>query len=227
MVLKTNKLKTRRFVKRRNKVFRRKNNIKTVVRREISKSEETKFFPQFFTNASALLHNQPYTMSVSQGLVQGSGENQRIGSKIYLRYLKLSGLISNKITTESSTKFRILVLWGPSRFTMGTFIPSALGYTVSEIFYAGVSPIDSLINTNESVRVVYDRLFGIEPSYAAAQSTKKFMINVPIMKYVQYDGNFFRDLQLYVVFVPWTAGGSGATQVGNINMNALLTYKDA
>ena len=205
----------------------RANAVKKIVRRELNKNEETKIWATSDLKSTGLLQNTLYTISPMVVAV-GTGVNQRIGTQIFVRHLKVRLAISNT-NTQSSIQFRILTLWSDKQYALDwTAYGAALGST--DIFYPSNNYTGALINNKLDTRIICDKIYTVKTDISGQLIKKNYSYDCPIMKKVTYLGanNLVKDSQLYIVIIPTTPlGVNGVTAVGDISAQALLTYKDA
>lgn len=204
--------------------------IKSLVKREIQKHEESHTYA-YVASSSTLKHNTLYTTAPTQVVVRGDAGNQRTGDQIYLRYLKLHGVVGNRTTQDQST-FRVLLVKCENRFTATN--PDTTwfsGVGISNIFFAALDYAYALVDPNLECKVLYDKLYTVRANQSGTLNTQQFEASVPIMKMLTYDKQnqtYFKDEQYYWVVIPSTPNGvTGTTDVGLLNLTGIVTYRDS
>lgn len=203
--------------------------VKKIVRREISRAEETKIFATNDLKSTGLLMNTLYTLSPLT-ITGGTGSNQRIGKDIYLRHLKVRLAIQNT-TTQNQVQYRVMVLWSDSQYILDWTTYAGVGIGSSDIFYGSNNYTGALIDNKRNVKIICDKLYTVTAPVSGTLVKKNFSFDCPLFQKVTFinaANNILKDMQLYVVVIPTTpAGTSGVTAVGDFSAQALLTYKDA
>lgn len=204
------------------------NGVKKIVRRELGRQEETKIFTTGDLLNTGLKENTLYTLSPLT-ITTGTGLNQRIGSQIYLRHIKLRMNITNT-TAQPQVQFRVMVVWSDSQYLLDWTTYAGVGLGSSELFYTSNNYTTALINNKLNTKVICDRLFTVNTDVASAVVRRTFSMDCPIYQRITYLGsnNLIKDQQLYVVIIPTTpAGVTGTTSIGSFTAQALVTYKDS
>lgn len=204
------------------------NNVKSIVRRELGRQEETKIFSTSDLLNTGLKENTLYTLSPLT-ITIGGNPVQRIGSQIYLRHLKVRMSIQNT-TTQPQVQFRVMVLWSDSQYLLDWTTYGGAGVGSTEIFYPNNNYTMALINNKLNTKIICDKLFTVKSDISGAVARRNFSLDCPIYQKITYLGtnNFIKDQQLYVVIIPTTPSGTtGVTSVGSFSAQALVTFKDS
>lgn len=221
-----------------------KKTVTAVVKKEIKKAEETKIYYVTAVNSTAVT-NGLYTLSPVQGITQGTGaQGARVGNDIFLQNLTINVLMQS-LANVVQTNFRIMVLWADDMYTAGwNFLGGPLnGLVASDFLLTSSNIYNSLPDFKQDINVLYDQQFSIQSfqattftttantAYNKGQITKKITIPFNGKKVSWTQGSvFFNKKQLYVVIIPNSPDNGitqGVTSVGAIDIQALLSYKDA
>lgn len=208
--------------------------VSALVKRQISRAEETKIYSTGSATSSALTRESIYTLSPLQVITQGTGNYNRIGNDIYLQGIKLNMLFQN-LGQRQTLFYRVAVLWHTSQWNANWTYQDCL--TKNELFYTGSNPMQTPFNTkNTGTTVLYDKVFDMSSTsnngatlfYKQKQFSKFLKIN----KRLTYlaGSNILKSKQLYIVIIPLTIdAGSVAwtTSCGAVDMQSLVYYKDA
>lgn len=207
--------------------------IKRMVKREVQNQEESKYLI-FSGSSQTLTHDNVTTVAPWQTApLQGVAVNQRVGTDIYVKNILLSMNILN--IAGVFAKIRVLGVWldkqipltpavgllhGPAVGVNDLFFTTTLGYT------------HGLINNKLDHTIICDKTYTIKPDYTGEVKNQLIRVNCPINKKVVYTGvaapQFFKDKQLYFVFIPYTPNGTvGTTQVLQVSTDVMMTYKDS
>lgn len=214
--------------------------IKKIVKKEIKKNEETKLF-YASTTASALASNLVYTLSPTQGISVGTSAQARIGNEIFIQNLTLN-MKALSAETIASTNIRVIVMWNDVQKSGGwAFNPT--GLVEADFLLASSDNINSLPNYKLGVNILYDQVISMRSScpvlftatantkFTRSQVLKRVTIPLKGKKVVwEPSTNYFNDKQLYVVIIPQSQDVGvipGVTTVGALDIQALLSFKDA
>lgn len=233
---KANKRARKPAAKRR---LRQKQNVKTMVRREVSRQEETKIFK--FDVSGNLLHNVIYTCAPLGMIATGTDDNQYTGRKIYCRYVTLSGTVF----ASANANVRVIGMWTEKSPPLSGTVPglqnygtvSTTGPFVATDFFTSnqVGSAYAPLNNKLGNRVVYDRLFQIKNDNPQASNVIKevpFKIRIPVMRPIQFGSTIVPKVlmgeQFMIHVIGHQAGYSaGAATTIGLGMAGLVTYKDA
>lgn len=201
--------------------------IKSVVKREINKNQQTKVFITAESTGSPL-QNTFYTLSPFQGLVAGTADNNRIGQRVFIRHLKIRGLINN-LTTIPEFKLRVWVVKTDAQWNNGwAFTSSQIGG--SDLVYTATNPVFALNNNKSTCTVICDKTFSVKADFTNEQKAQMIEMDCPIMKEEIYAPSsvFFKEQNYYVVVNGFGFSGvTGVTTVGGVTWTAIVTYKNA
>jgi len=194
---------------------------------------QTKYFYNVFDTASPLKHNTIYTSSFVQQIVQGTGDNNRIGTKIHLDKHLIRFNLQNA-AAAGNIELRVMVIWLDTEYGAGPTYTSAVGAT--DLFQdggvGGFSGWTRLLDNRKACNVIHDQVYKLNSIDIANQVTiKSFDININYNKIVHYSATtayFTRpDKQLYVLWIPNVVNGTtGTTDVCTIGAQSYLSFKD-
>lgn len=204
--------------------------LKSVVKREINKSEETKVYTTGSISSTLLKHNTIYTLQPTQFITQGTDYVNRTGNTIFLRHVKLKGLVSPG--TANYITYRVMGIWSESQYIGASFAFNS-GVGVTDLFHSANFYTYALVNPKLPSTVIYDKLHTVKNTITGVESTFPLELDLPIMRKMIYQPGsgltkLFKDKQLYIIIIPYVAGGtSGTTNVGAWDLQATCTFKDA
>ncbi len=159
-------------------------------------SEETKVFFQS-TNNTQLYHNVPLLINntnLLEGINQGAGGNQRIGSEIFLREFQCNLLVNNK-DTRCNVTYRVVLVASANNNVSETYDECFKGQVFTGVHHPNTSVL------------LYDAFFpnnqGTTMTVPTKERSSMHVFRVPINKSVVYDtvvpGTCLTRLALYVV----------------------------
>lgn len=215
----------------------RKNNMKKLpkpafakaVMAVVNKKSERKMYARDF-NYTGLSYGLTNSWNITQGLAQGPATNQRIGDKVYVNKLRLSGVIVN--TNSAGTQYnnnggivRIVVFRGKYDYT-------AASYPIAELLESsggsvGTAPyVAQRVDLNQ-VGLVADWKVRIPPNQIQNQ-VQKIMFDKVItinssFKYRE-DDSYGKYHSLYVAFI--TEPGVQLSDSISVGANLSFTYTD-
>lgn len=203
--------------------------VKRAVKRELAKQEEIKTYSGEVAGGTVLKHNTIYCIAPQRLLGQGTNSDQRIGQQIYLRYIRLQGLISN-LTTQPAVRFRFLCIRAqkdmPTIFTTWSDLG---GLGSSELFYPSPSAlVNSVINNKlEGIQILEDQQITVRSPAGGGVKDQRFTFDCRVMKKCTYKTQSFQDWNYYMVLIPYVDGGmTNTTVVGKVDLNYLVTFTD-
>lgn len=196
-----------------------------IARREIYKLEGVKIYQSGGEITQTAAHNTGYTMSPTQTLIIGTGDNQRIGQNIFLKKLCFKGLVSNT-TTQPTTHWRIMVVEIEPAYA-ATFSNWTSGIGTSDIFYPTASYTFGMLNHKLGVKVYCDKTYVVKADYTGELKVLpvEFVCNINKRYIYEPISPYFKDKQLYVYAIGYVPGGTtGVTVIGDIRLNGIVTY---
>lgn len=178
---------------------------------------------------TSLIHNVITTMIPTSGIIQGTGNTQRVGDSITLCALKLKGFF-NTDTSANAYSYRIIIGYTGEEFSgIGSTLGSGLGAT--ELFLQNTTStvITGIINP-KAFTVLEDYTVDINSLIAATRDVMSYSLNVNLgdTRFVyQSNGSTqgkTRNLAI-VVIGSVVAGASGVTAVGGTTLTWDLIFK--
>lgn len=152
------------------------------VHRIINRKSETNYFDR--TQEDQEVNTSNLLVNLTNAISQGDGEGERVGDKIDLRYLRISGDFVTKVagsgTASTLNDIRHIVFrWKPDN---GTDAP-----TVAQILEdTATLPIHSPYQQDPSERrkftILYDRHFTLQSRSLGGRDHRDFYITVPAKK---------------------------------------------
>lgn len=219
--------------------------LKNVVTQVIKKTGESKIYinkPTAQANVSTgLLHNTIYTFNPLQGIALGTGERNRVGDSIFVKFIKLR-YATQCTAAAPCQKYRVMVIKSDEKFNVP---PTAFGsgFGLSDLFWPdgggnySLETIRCLKNLKDAsiTSVLYDRIHDVNfHSYDNGPNTiqgKAWDVTIPVNKKVSYDNvnsNYLKGDNYYVITIPWIGGGStGSTQATYTEVQCMVTYIDS
>lgn len=205
--------------------------VAKIARAIVNKDRETKQYP-FSFNQGGLLENTVYTSAPVQFITEGTDDNQRIGKKIFLRHLNLKGQIYGSYPVYF---VRVMVYWSPTETTITGTYPTLSNVSVgtTQLFTPTVGAYAfAHLNNKLGNKMLCDRVYKVDSETSGTPDERKFRIDCPIFRNIQYANNAAPSLlhgdQLYVSVIVHqiNVSGGSATSVG-IVCNGIVTYKDS
>lgn len=155
------------------------------LRRSMKKAVLAETPAKHFTAESSVViaHNSVYTMVPTQGIVQGTGNTNRLADKIWLAALKVTGtFVSNR--TAGAYKYRIIVGWTGEELTAGSISItwSSSGLSTSQLFLPSTATLfanNGLINS-KAVTVLHDQMFDLNSVISGISDIQSFAFSVPL-----------------------------------------------
>jgi len=188
---------------------------------------ETKAFP--YDAAVTVKHLEVWTWSPSQSIVVGTNSEQRIGDKIFLKSLTLTGYWGASSVSTACTKLRVIVHMNSQNVSCPTQTLGAL--TGTQMWYPNTSaiPANGIINPN-ATSVLADFIIDVNSSISTAQDLKSFNVVIPLNKMFPYallSGVYGKVKNLYVTTTALINGGTpGVTVAGTLQVSSILKFKD-
>lgn len=219
-----NNSKTRTLTRRR-----RSNGRSTSFKQKILNTQPAFHETADSTFATALVHNNIYTVSPTQNVTQGTSNEGRVGDKIELCSLKINGLFTTAVTA-SAYSYRIMVVMSGEEFSATSITTSGLGPT--ELFLPNTNATiypNGIINP-KAVTVLHDETIEINSLIAATADWQRVAFTVPLNKSYPYQATAsthgkFKDL--YIVVIGSILGGTtSVTACGSWTGSYDLIFKN-
>lgn len=174
-------------------------------------------------------HNTLYAFSPSQAITQGTGNDNRIGDRVYLEAIKLKGLYHCDAATGAYT-MRILVGYSSEEYNApSSFIT---GFVSTDIFLPNTGNsfrTNSIVNP-KAFTTLYDSTIEINSMLANTQEVKNFEDIIYLKKDFPYQSagsQYAKDQNLYIIVCSAVLGGiTGVTNSGATYMTYDLIFKN-
>lgn len=187
------------------------------------------------TFSQGMTHNTLYTLNLTSKLLQDVTQGGRVGQEIHLLNLRVDCFLQNPVSSSNGIQYRLITLFSDIQTNAIGF---ASGLGVSQIFGGQSGQTGSVFTSTgitdpQRVTVVDDRHLVINPQVANIQDTINCNFVVPLHRKFIYEtgatgGIFGKTKNLYFVIVACIPGGTtGTTNVGQLNFNADLLYKNS
>ena len=183
------------------------------------------------TNTSGLLHNTIYTYNPLGNIPIGTGANSRIGQDIFVKNIRLEGLLTNVGGVASmEVHFRVMVVSSNSQTLSGSdALSSGLGST--DIFVQGSNYLIDSIPDNNRCTVLHDSHHKLIPQGSGSTTQSRISLNFgkgKVLKYLTPTSNYATNKNIYVVVIPYYCGGTtGTTVIGSIQWESVVDFTDA
>lgn len=177
---------------------------------------------------ASLTHNTVLTLIPTAGLVQGTGNANRVADQIQLLAFKIRGSIQTP-TAANGYSYRVLVGWTGEEFNLPTNFGSGLG--TNEIFLPSTTPnwVAGGIVNPKAFTVLYDQVFDVNSQVSGANDVLSFAETVSIdtkFQYQESNSSYGKTRNLAVVVIgSVVAGVSGTTAAGAVVVAYDLIFK--
>ena len=177
--------------------------------------------------SSGVLHNTAYTTPMTQSIVTGSGDGNRIGDEIFLKFLKIRMTINSGSASGAYTHRTII---GFSNVQNNTGASTTAGI-YSAAVHAGTAAfiVDGIINP-KNFTAIYDETFDIPSEIPATNNVHSVERVLPLERKFQYQtaGSVYGKLNnLYFIHLSTVIGGTTATSVtGQYDLSWALGFVD-
>lgn len=143
--------RSRRVRFKRKRTMRRRKMFKRKVGRALTQLADTKYIDS--STISGTISNTSGPTLIWNQIPVGTGQGQRIGSKVFLRGMKMRFEIFGNIASLSNTACRLMVfLWNhPNPPVVGNLVTNTTQYTISPYNYDFIKSHD--------LKILYDKSF--------------------------------------------------------------------
>lgn len=214
------------------------NFVKRMIRTELLKHQDVKQWADsqpYQATISSLKHDTIVCSSPIMGLTQGVGNSQRVGNEIFLRYIKIHGLLG---TTLPEVRYRVMCVATTKVYNPATTTPAAWGGIAQQFITDGLwvptttTPLfQRLINKqNTDFVVLHDKKYTIRPDISGTAKTVPFDDTCKVMKKVEFTSTTLGPLRTwnyYVMIIPYSPLKAVGDDVGFVESQFLLTYTDS
>jgi hypothetical protein len=217
--------------------------VKRAVRQELARRQDTKILAGHQVMSGSLKMDTFYTVSPYQLLTQGTDKNQRVGNEIFLRYIRLRGLIGNS-SNMPEVKYRVLCVASNKLYTGST--PQnwngvgsvSASWIPDQLFLPGYGVLYNALIDNQNTNhvVLVDKKLTIRSDTAGATAgsvsvkTIPFDVTCKIMKrvvFAQSGAGLLRNWNYYMVVIPYSPGQATGVDVGFIDSEYLVSFNDS
>lgn len=175
-------------------------------------------------------HNTLYSISPTQTISQGTGNNGRIGDSVHLLSLKISGWVSTNASITKATEFRIVTLWSGEEYACPTALTTP-ALTTTDLFVTSTTPgwVPNSIFNPKAVTVLDDRTITLTNSITNVADLESFSYSVGLNcdhDYQASGSTYGKTRNLYVVVMGAVLDGTtGSTVWGVTNLSMDLVFK--
>lgn len=177
---------------------------------------------------ATVLHNEIFTLGLTQQIFQGDGNDNRDGDAVVLCALKIKNAFFSS-TVAGAYQFRMIVGYSGEEYTANNYTTTRL--TTSELFLPSTFswPINGIINP-KAFTCLYDETIDINSQVSGASDIKAAFMNVDLgnhhFNYQSSASIYGKTKNLYVVLIGCVVGGvSGVSTVGTCNTAVDLIFK--
>ena len=130
------------------------------------------------TTQAPMTHNTIYTCNLTSPIIQGSGDNQRIGDTIHLLATKINCLYTSPAATSASCQLRLIVGWSQAEFNLGATFGSGLG--MSDLFQVstGTNWTNTAIINPKAFTVLDDRMVTVNNNISSVSEIQSLTYTV-------------------------------------------------
>lgn len=201
--------------------------LKTIMRRQALKSEETKENPNTVNTLNAM-HFTHYTLPVC-AIGQGTSSSSRVGDKVFLCSLNLKLSI---VASVPYSIWRIIIVKTRNSYPALTVTSWGTGMGTSDLYRVGNGDPTSIYNSDK-VNIVAHRTCRLNAKFSGDVSTQQCKLSVPVMQSYQfktdsvYEGEYYN---YYAVLIPYVTTGTpvaGSTVAGVVSASTEVIFKDA
>lgn len=208
---------------------------KKIAKTAANRKQEKKRFAMYGAVNTKL--GNAYGVNALYGIVQGTNISQRIANSIYLDKIDMKFSFYISSATNTPVTLRFFMYWASDQTFTSTGNPT-------EVTNANIQSSFPLVGTTSAptavelqpldwnqCTVVYDWLAPV-PIYVTAQSNfvtlnKTFRFKGRKCQYLSDSNDFMEGKNLYFGWIADSATGtSGTTVLGQINYQALVTFRD-
>jgi hypothetical protein len=179
------------------------------------------------TSNNTIVNLNTYSMNLTAGIGQGTGNNQREGDSIHLEALKIEGLFQTA-TESNAYKFRLIVGYSGEEF--GNLTLAVANLSQPEIFLPGTvaTEVNGIINP-KAFTALYDQAIDLnsqiegDRTIHSVRDTIKLNCKFPYQQATSVYGKF---KNLYVVVVAYAPDIAIGDPIGSSLLAFDLIFKD-
>lgn len=205
----------------------KKKSLTTKVKKIITKMSELKHFTteqSLPTVAAATI----YTYGPTQGIVQGVGNDERIGDQIQLHKIKLHGYVFAAAVANANTKWRISVVYSSAQLNATTMNSSGLSFAA--LYLPDTYALNGIcgVYDEKAVTVLSDQTLDHNSFVSTSQDIKSWSTDIYLkdqkFPYIEGASPFGKNKNLYVVVQAYTT--AAPSNCGSFFFSMDLQYKD-
>lgn len=212
--------------------------VKRAVRQELARRQDTKILAGHQAFTGSLGMDTIYTVSPQQAIVQGTDKQNRIGNEIFLRYIRLHGLVGNS-STVPETRYRVMCIATNKTYTGSTPYDWTGAGAVSATWLTDglfIRPSGTLLynalidNQNTNFQVLLDKKIIVRSDTASMVKTVPFDVTCKVMKRVVFPSSSagpLRNWNYYMLIIPYSAGKALNDPVGFVDSEYLVSFTDS
>lgn len=181
--------------------------------------------------SSNTLHGNHYVFNPMWPISQGTNNNQRLGSELFVDGFLINCLLELPATTSlaGSVTFRLRVYADHDNAFSGAGLSTVVQQVnMQSVGFLGVGNSTTMLNDKWQVRCLMDELVTLDFQVAAGRYQKHVRKWIPIKKKVTYDTAGFLKLEnYYCVVSPWIGNGTlNTTATGFFEWNTGVYFKE-
>lgn len=195
------------------------------VKKAILSMSATKHFTK--TRGTNMIMDEIYTYNITQHVVQGTNDQQRIGDEIYLTYLAVKGNFFSA-STAGAYQYRVAIIQSGEEYATANFTNG--GLSAPELWLPDTDDYSTQAQFNpKSVTVLHDERIDINSTIPLTNDVAQFNFKVALNKKFQYqepNSDFGKKYSIYAVIYGFVFGGTSyTTAVGQGSMSFDLGFK--
>lgn len=211
-----------------------KGKVSTAVKQYVKKASlmktEIKNYNLVVSNA-AVVHATQYAHAMTQGIVQGTTNEDRVGDEIFINAIRFNILVASN-ATAGAYSYRLMLVWSGEEFNnAGTLASTSLAS--SEVFLPGFDNGAKFLGVvnRKAVTVLWDRVVDINSNIANTSDciTVSGTIGMKNQRFpYQAAGSIYgKTKNLYFVAIPNVVNGvTGTTGCGAITITYSIDFRD-
>jgi len=216
-------------VKRKSKRVYKKKSFATKVKKVITKMSELKH-KCAEVSVATVAAGTIYTQSPTQTVIQGVGNDERIGDSLYLHKIKIHGYVFAAALPNACVKFRISVLYSSIAINAATI--TAAGLSFSSLYLPGTTSVNGICGQydEKAVTVLSDQTIDLNSMITNANDIKSWSTDIYLkdrkMDYLESGSPFGKTKNLYVMMQAYSAANTHLLNCGSFFFSYDLQYKD-
>lgn len=197
----------------------------TEVKKAILSMSATKHYTK--TRGTNMIMDEIYTYNITEHVVQGTTDKQRIGDEIYLSSLTVKGNFFSA-STAGAYQYRVAIVQSGEEYSTANF--TTAGLSAPEMWLPDTDDYSTQAQfNNKSVTVLHDERIDINSQIPLTSDIAQFNFKVALNKKFQYQepaSSFGKKYSIYAVIYGFVFGGTSyTTSVGQGSMSFDLAFK--